>query len=48
MPICASGWRAARRCAEIDDVAGAVEFLLGPGARDITRTVVTVNAGSSL
>jgi 3-oxoacyl-[acyl-carrier protein] reductase len=37
-----------RRVAEIDDVAGAVEFLLGPGARNITGTVLTVDAGSSL
>jgi len=29
-------------------VAGAVEFLLGPGARNITGTVLTVDAGSSL
>ena len=37
-----------RRTAEIGDVAGAVEFLLGPGARNITGTVLTVDAGSSL
>jgi 3-oxoacyl-[acyl-carrier protein] reductase len=37
-----------RRIAEIDDVAGAVEFLLGPGAKNITGTVLTVDAGSSL
>jgi 3-oxoacyl-[acyl-carrier protein] reductase len=37
-----------RRTAEIVDVAGAVEFLLGPGARNITGTVLTVDAGSSL
>jgi 3-oxoacyl-[acyl-carrier protein] reductase len=37
-----------RRLAEIDDVAQAVEFLLGPGARNITGAVLTVDAGSSL
>jgi 3-oxoacyl-[acyl-carrier protein] reductase len=37
-----------RRMAQIDDVAGAVEFLLGPTARNITGTVLTVDAGSSL
>jgi 3-oxoacyl-[acyl-carrier protein] reductase len=37
-----------RRIAQIDDVAGAVEFLLGPGAKNITGTVLTVDAGSLL
>ncbi len=37
-----------RRLAAIDDVAQAVEFLLGPGARNITGVVLTVDAGSSL
>jgi 3-oxoacyl-[acyl-carrier protein] reductase len=37
-----------RRIAEIDDIAEAVAFLLGPGARNITGTVLTVDAGSSL
>jgi len=37
-----------RRIAEIGDVAGAVEFLLGPGAKNITGAVLTVDAGSSL
>ena len=37
-----------RRLAAIDDVAQAVEFLLGPGARNITGAVLTVDAGSSL
>jgi 3-oxoacyl-[acyl-carrier protein] reductase len=35
------------RLAEIDDVANAVEFLLGDKARNITGTVVTVDAGST-
>jgi len=35
------------RLPEIDDVARAVEFLLGAGARSITGTVLTVDAGST-
>jgi len=38
---------ALRRFAEIDDVADAVEFLLGPKAKSITGTVLTVDAGST-
>ena len=38
---------ALRRFAEVDDVAGAVEFLLGVRARSITGTVLTVDAGST-
>ena len=42
----------ARRCAlrrlpDIDDVADAVEFLLGAGAKSITGTVLTVDAGNT-
>ena len=33
--------------AEIDDVANAVEFLIGDKARNITGTVLTVDAGST-
>ena len=33
--------------AEIDDVANAVEFLVGDKARNITGTVLTVDAGST-
>jgi 3-oxoacyl-[acyl-carrier protein] reductase len=36
-----------RRLAEIDDIANAVEFLLGDKARNITGTVLTVDAGST-
>jgi 3-oxoacyl-[acyl-carrier protein] reductase len=36
-----------RRLAEIDDIAHAVEFLLGDKARNITGTVLTVDAGST-
>lgn len=38
---------ALRRLPEIDDVAHAVEFLLGPRSRSITGTVLTVDAGST-
>jgi len=36
-----------RRLAEIDDIADAVEFLLSDKARNITGTVLTVDAGST-
>jgi 3-oxoacyl-[acyl-carrier protein] reductase len=38
---------ALRRLADVDDVADAVEFLLGEKARSITGTVLTVDAGST-
>jgi 3-oxoacyl-[acyl-carrier protein] reductase len=38
---------ALRRLPEVDDVANAVEFLLGDGAKSITGTVITVDAGST-
>ncbi|MFI5011307.1 MAG: SDR family NAD(P)-dependent oxidoreductase [Hyphomicrobiales bacterium] len=38
---------ALRRLPEVEDVASAVEFLLGEGARNITGTVLTVDAGST-
>jgi 3-oxoacyl-[acyl-carrier protein] reductase len=38
---------ALRRLPEIDDVASAVEFLLGARGRNITGTVLTVDAGST-
>jgi 3-oxoacyl-[acyl-carrier protein] reductase len=38
---------ALRRLAEADDVADAVEFLLGDKARNITGTVLTIDAGST-
>ena len=38
---------ALRRLAEVDDVAEAVEFLLGDKAQNITGTVLTVDAGST-
>jgi 3-oxoacyl-[acyl-carrier protein] reductase len=38
---------ALRRLPEVDDVAGTVAFLLGDGAKNITGTVMTVDAGST-
>jgi 3-oxoacyl-[acyl-carrier protein] reductase len=38
---------ALKRLAEVEDVANAVEFLLGHGAKSITGTVMTVDAGST-
>ena len=38
---------ALRRLAEVEDVANAVEFLLSDKARNITGTVMTVDAGST-
>jgi 3-oxoacyl-[acyl-carrier protein] reductase len=38
---------ALRRLAEADDVAAMVEYLLGDGARNITGTVMTVDAGNT-
>jgi 3-oxoacyl-[acyl-carrier protein] reductase len=38
---------ALRRLADVDDVANAVEFLLGDKAKNITGTVLTVDAGNT-
>jgi 3-oxoacyl-[acyl-carrier protein] reductase len=38
---------ALRRLAGVEDVANAVEFLLGDRARNITGTVITVDAGNT-
>ena len=38
---------ALRRLAEVDDVASAVEFLIGDQSKNITGTVLTVDAGST-
>ena len=38
---------ALRRLADVDDVASAVEFLLSDGGKNITGTVLTVDAGST-
>jgi 3-oxoacyl-[acyl-carrier protein] reductase len=38
---------ALKRLADVDDVANAVEFLLSDKAKNITGTVITVDAGST-
>jgi len=38
---------ALRRLVEVDDVASAVDYLLSDGARNVTGTVITVDAGST-
>ncbi len=38
---------ALRRLADVEDVANAVEFLLGDNARNISGTVLTVDAGAT-
>jgi len=38
---------ALRRLPDLEDVAEAVEFLLGAGAKSITGTVLTVDAGTT-
>ena len=38
---------ALRRLAEVEDVANTVEFLLGDNARNVSGTVITVDAGAT-
>jgi 3-oxoacyl-[acyl-carrier protein] reductase len=38
---------ALRRFADVEDVADSIEFLLGSKAKNITGTVITVDAGST-
>ncbi len=38
---------ALRRLVEVEDVAAAVEYLLSEGARNVTGTVITVDAGNT-
>jgi 3-oxoacyl-[acyl-carrier protein] reductase len=38
---------ALRHLADVDDVANAVEYLLSDKAKNITGTVITVDAGST-
>jgi 3-oxoacyl-[acyl-carrier protein] reductase len=38
---------ALRRLTDVDDVANAVEYLLGDKARNISGTVITVDAGAT-
>jgi 3-oxoacyl-[acyl-carrier protein] reductase len=42
-----AGRSALRRLPEADDVASMVEYLLGEGGRNITGTVLTVDAGNT-
>ena len=42
-----AGRSALKRLAEADDVARMVEFLMGEGGRNITGTVLTVDAGNT-
>lgn len=42
-----AGRSALRRLPEVDDVAAMVAFLLGDGGRNITGTVLTVDAGNT-
>ena len=38
---------ALKRMVEVDDIASAVDFLMGEGSRNITGTVITVDAGNT-
>jgi 3-oxoacyl-[acyl-carrier protein] reductase len=38
---------ALKRMVDVDDVANAVDFLMGEGSRNITGTVITVDAGNT-
>jgi 3-oxoacyl-[acyl-carrier protein] reductase len=38
---------ALKRMVDVEDVANAVDFLMGDGARNITGTVITVDAGNT-
>jgi 3-oxoacyl-[acyl-carrier protein] reductase len=42
-----AGRSALRRLPEVDDVANLVDYLLGEGGRNITGTVLTVDAGNT-
>jgi 3-oxoacyl-[acyl-carrier protein] reductase len=41
------GRSALRRLADVEDVAAAVDFLMGEGGRNITGTVLTIDAGNT-
>jgi len=38
---------ALRRLVDVDDVAGAVSYLMSDAARNVTGTVLTVDAGNT-
>jgi 3-oxoacyl-[acyl-carrier protein] reductase len=42
-----AGRSALRRLAQVQDIAAAVEYLLGEGGRNITGTVMTIDAGNT-
>jgi 3-oxoacyl-[acyl-carrier protein] reductase len=42
-----AGRSALRRLPEPDDVARMVEYLLGDGGRNVTGTVLTIDAGNT-
>jgi 3-oxoacyl-[acyl-carrier protein] reductase len=42
-----AGRSALRRLPEVDDVARMVEYLLGDGGRNITGSVLTIDAGNT-
>ena len=42
-----AGRSALRRLPEAEDVAAMVEYLLGEGGRNVTGTVITVDAGNT-
>ena len=42
-----AGRSALRRLPETDDVASMVEYLLGDGGRNITGSVLTIDAGNT-
>ena len=42
-----AGRSALRRLPEADDVARMVEYLLGDGGRNITGSVLTIDAGNT-
>jgi 3-oxoacyl-[acyl-carrier protein] reductase len=42
-----AGRSALRRLPEVDDVARMVEYLLGEGGRNITGSVLTIDAGNT-
>jgi 3-oxoacyl-[acyl-carrier protein] reductase len=42
-----AGRSALRRMPEVDDVSNAVEYLLGDGGRNISGTVLTIDAGAT-
>jgi 3-oxoacyl-[acyl-carrier protein] reductase len=38
---------ALKRLVDVEDIANAVDYLMGDGARNITGTVITVDAGNT-